>query len=73
MSYVALGATPETRRDAYRELVRQAISDDDLAEIRAYIQQQRALGTDQFRAMVERKLGRCAAVRAAHRPRSRDK
>jgi len=73
MSYDALGATPAMRRDAYRELVYQAISDDDLAQIRAYIQQQRALGTDQFRAMVERKLGRCAAVRAAHRPRASGK
>ena len=73
LSYVALGATPAMRRDAYRKLVHLAISDDDLVEIRAYIQQQRALGTDQFRAMVERKLGRCAIVRAAHRPRSLDK
>jgi putative transposase len=72
-AFVALGPTLQARIDAYRELFRDALSDDDVGQIRAYIQQQRALGSDRFQAMVERKLGRCAAVRAAHRPRRSEK
>lgn len=36
--------------------------------IRAYLQQQRAYGRDDFRAMVEAKTQRFAGVRPAHRP-----
>ena len=56
------------RRLAYRALFDQVLGNDDINDIRAYIQQQRALGNDRFREMVERKLGRCASVRPAHRP-----
>lgn len=48
--------------------IRQVLSNDDINDIRAYIQQQRALGNDRFRELVERKLGRCASVWPAHRP-----
>jgi putative transposase len=44
------------------------IADDDLAEIRIHLQQQRALGRDEFRAMVEAKTQRFAGIRAADRP-----
>jgi len=43
-------------------------SDEQIDEIRAYIQQQRALGTDRFQLAVEHKLGRCASIKPAHRP-----
>jgi putative transposase len=46
----------------------EAISDEDLAEIRLYLQQQRAYGRDDFRAMVEAKTRRFAGTRPAHRP-----
>jgi len=36
-------------------LAYQALSDDDLIAIRSYLQQQRALGCDDFRSMVEAK------------------
>jgi len=37
--------------------------------IRTYLQQQRALGQDAFKAMVEAKIQRFAGIRPAHRPR----
>lgn len=54
--------------EGYRLMLGEAISDDDLAAIRAYLQQQRAYGRDDFRAMVEAKTRRFASVRPAHRP-----
>jgi putative transposase len=37
-------------------------------EIRRYLQQQKALGTDRFRAWVEARTGQFAGVRQAGRP-----
>ena len=54
--------------EAYRVMLAEAISDEDLAAIRLYLQQQRAYGHDDFRAMVEAKTQRFASVRSAHRP-----
>jgi putative transposase len=45
-----------------------ALNEVDLVAIRAYLQQQRAYGRDDFRAMVEAKTQRFASVRPAHRP-----
>jgi putative transposase len=67
-TYAALGANESERGDAYRALLREGISDDDLTSIRVYLQQQRALGRDAFRSMVEAKTKRFAGVRPAHRP-----
>jgi len=53
---------------AYRTMLAEAISEEDLATIRLYLQQQRAYGRDDFRAMVEAKTQRFAGVRPAHRP-----
>jgi len=58
----ALGA------NVYRILLAEALDTEDLAAIRAYLQQQRAYGRDDFRAMVEAKTKRLARVRPAHRP-----
>jgi len=66
--YTTLAATPESRAEAYSQLLHEALSDDDLKAIRTYLQQQRALGRDDFRAMVEAKTQRFAGVRPAHRP-----
>ena len=52
---------------AYRDLLVEALNDEDLAAIRAYLQQQRAYGRDDFQAMVEAKTQRFASVRSAHR------
>ena len=64
----ALGTSSKDRGDAYRALLRDAINDEDLAAIRVYLQQQRAYGRDDFRAMVEAKTRRFAGVRPAYRP-----
>ena len=45
-------------------MLAEAISDEDLAAIRLYLQQQRAYGRDDFRAMVEAKTQRFASVRS---------
>jgi putative transposase len=66
--YTALAATVEARSQAYRRLIFETLSDDDLKAIRTHLQQQRALGRDDFRAMVQAKTQRFASVRPAHRP-----
>jgi len=43
--------------------------EDLLADIRLHLQQQRTLGRDAFRAMVEAQTRRFASGRPAHRPR----
>ena len=58
----ALGA------DGYRALLAEALSEDELATLRLYLQQQRAYGRDAFREIVEAKTQRFAGVRPAHRP-----
>ncbi|MBA2079608.1 transposase [Rhodanobacter sp. PCA2] len=67
-AYCSLACPGSNRTDTYRCLVYQALSDDDLIAIRSYLQQQRALGRDDFRSMVEAKTQRFAGVRPAHRP-----
>ncbi|WP_228736627.1 transposase [Xanthomonas euvesicatoria] len=67
--WLALGSDPIERSNAYRALLDEALSDELLANIRLHLQQQRALGHDAFRAMVEAKTHRFAGVRPAHRPR----
>lgn len=66
--YEALGQTPSERREAYRQLLQEVVSDDELLAIRIHLQQQRVLGRDSFRTMVEAKSQRFAGVRPAHRP-----
>ena len=67
-TWLALGSTQALRSAAYRLLLDDAIPDDTLADIRLYLQQQRAWGRDDFRAMVEAKTRRFASARPAHRP-----
>ncbi len=55
-------------KSAYRALFNEVLPQQQIEEIRAYMQQQRALGNDRFQFAVERKLCRCASVRPAHRP-----
>ncbi|WP_221623646.1 transposase [Burkholderia cepacia] len=67
----ALGLTTAERGAAYRALLHEALSDDDVLAIRAYLQQQRALGNDAFKVMVEAKTQRFAGIRPSHRPSRR--
>ena len=64
------GSQPE-RQQVWRRILDEAMPAEQLAEIRLYLQQQRALGRDAFKAMVEAKTRRFASARPAHRPRCR--
>ena len=66
--YLALGADSAARASAYRALFEEQLPDQLVAEIRHYLQQQKALGTDRFRAWVEARTGRFTGVRRAGRP-----
>ncbi|RAP56166.1 transposase [Oleiagrimonas sp. MCCC 1A03011] len=68
-SYLALGRSPTERAHAYRTLLNEVLTEDDIREIRIYLQQQRALGRSDFQAMVEAKTQHFARTRPAHRPR----
>lgn len=46
ITYAELGNSHEERGDAYRSLLAEVFSDDDLQAIRACLHQQRALGRD---------------------------
>lgn len=67
--FLQLGVDHEARRSAYRELVRQGVSDDDLTEIRRFARKQRALGGEKFQEWVERETGIRAGLGAPGRPR----
>ena len=67
-AYIALGTSAAQRAQACRFSLEEVLTDGMIQEIRAYLQQQRALGCDDFRAMVEAKTRRFAGIRPAHRP-----
>ena len=69
--YLALGSNPLTRASAYRALFAETLSGELVAEIRTYLQQQKVLGSDQFREWVEARTGRFAGVRPVGRPLKR--
>ena len=67
--YLTLGKNEEQRLGAYRGLFERAISDDELADIRAYVQQQKALGNPRFQARIAEQLARKVEVLPRGRPR----
>jgi putative transposase len=67
--YLAIDAMPDARRAAYRDLFKSAISEDDMAKIRAHIQQQKALGDSRFQAHIEALLARNVSLRPHGRPK----
>lgn len=67
-TYLALGTTPEERIQAYRTWLLCESDDAELASIRSYIAQKRALGSPRFQAMVEKALGQPAQWRENGRP-----
>ncbi|TXH09381.1 MAG: transposase [Gammaproteobacteria bacterium] len=69
--YVALGHDPASRAMAYRNMFDERLPDDLVGEIRCYLRQQRALGSDRFRAWVEARTGRFATARPPGRPPQR--
>lgn len=69
--YLALGPNAGTRASAYRALFEEALPAALVAEIRHYLQQQKALGSDRFRAWVQARTGRFATARPPGRPPQR--
>ncbi|WP_417474060.1 transposase [Luteimonas mephitis] len=70
-AWQGLGGNQAERQEAWRRILDEALPPEQLAEIRLYLQQQRALGRDAFKAMVEAKTRRFASARPAHRPRQK--
>lgn len=66
--YLALGPNAGTRASAYQALFEEALPAALVAEIRHYLQQQKALGSDRFRAWVQARTGRFATARPPGRP-----
>ena len=52
----------------YRDMVSQALSDDDIAAIRKCVQRQRVLGSSKFQAQIEQQLQRRAGLGRPGRP-----
>jgi putative transposase len=71
--YQQIAATTELRCARYRDLVAEAIPEDDLAAIRLYVQRQRALGTPRFQVQIEQRLHRRAGIGQPGRPRKETK
>lgn len=67
--YLALGKDAAERAGRYRTWLDAGISPEELSRLRAYAQQERALGDERFQRMVEVTLGRTAATRSRGRPR----
>lgn len=66
--YLALGLDPASRAKAYRALFTEALPAELAEEIRRYLAQERALGSDRFRAWVASRTGRFSAARPPGRP-----
>jgi putative transposase len=66
--FLALGPNRAARAAAYGELLKQGIDRADIGGIRAYLQQERALGDHRFQAMLEQSLGRPVRIRPRGRP-----
>ena len=67
--FEALAPTAEKRASTYRAWLEQPTSDEERAEIRSYLAQQRALGEPRFQALVEKTLNRPGVYRPPGRPR----
>ncbi len=67
-----MNLTSYPRQAAYRALFSGALADEDLANIRIHVRQQKALGTSRFQAEVGALLARNVTVRPRGRPRLDD-
>lgn len=67
--YVGLGSDRTGRADAYRAWLHAPLDRDELARIRVYMAQEKALGDARFQHMVEKALNRQVEVRPRGRPR----
>ena len=68
-AWLALGSTSAQRASAYAALVAEAVTEEELATIRQYVQRQHALGSVRFQAAIERQLARRCTPGTPGRPR----
>jgi putative transposase len=68
-SYLILGANETGRCAAYRALLEQAITTDELDSLRLHLQRQHPYGTERFRASIEAQLSRRAGPAKTGRPK----
>jgi len=68
--YLRLGRTWEERQDAYRELFRHHIENEDIHAIREALNQELVVGNDYFKDKIERLLKRSTRRKQAGRPSS---
>lgn len=67
--YLQLGTDKVGRIAAYRALFVDALGDDEIADIRVHVQQQKVLGSSRFQQQVAELLARKTAVQSRGRPR----
>lgn len=67
--HLAMGHDQAERAITYKQWLDAGIAPDDLQHLRAYANQERALGDERFQHMVETTLGRAATYRPRGRPR----
>jgi REP-associated tyrosine transposase len=67
--YLALGVDDESRRAAYRDLVRTTLDDAPLSELRMALNQDQPIGNDRFYREIEVMTGQRRALRKRGRPR----
>lgn len=68
--YLAPGTSLLERQTTYRALFDNSVANEDTEARRAHTQQQRALGSERFRAQVEALTRQAASVRPRERPAS---
>ena len=67
-TYAALSSDPVTRRRRYRALLLEALGQDEVADIRAHVNQGAAYGPDRFQRQIEELTGRTPRLRPRGRP-----
>jgi putative transposase len=70
--YLALGADDDARRAAHRDLLRGALDDAPLSNLRLARNQDQRIGNDRFYREIEAMTGQCRERRKRSRPRKRD-
>mgnify|MGYP001806556246 CR=1 FL=1 len=69
--YLELGASPDSRQAAYRELFRTDLDEVALAELRLAIQQSQPIGNERFLQQIEQMTGQRREARPRGRPHLR--
>ncbi|MGQ0586165.1 MAG: transposase [Gammaproteobacteria bacterium] len=69
--FLALGATPSERWQAYRDFLQQGVSEDRGTEIRNAVHRGQPTGVEEFERVVERTFGRLIIRRGPGRPRKK--